>query len=401
MGCQKDEPECTVSGDARKTAGCPQLEDGPDLEHDEVMAARLLHAVHESTSEDALAHLSLLLNRLPPERFSQAVFMFGRPAPVLRLPSAVPIERVHGCSLMPMLPGTRAVRLLRRKSFDLLLMWDWSPCLDFGRKGSDQPSLTILSSPLGRPGILFGYLMRRKCAQQTNVVCLSDSVRKQLVRLGLKSDSVRVIRPSVDPAEIRHADRQRVRSEIGLPADARVLLTACPPGTKGGQYAAVWAAAILHQIWPDVRMILPGGFRGDGRARRLSEECYCPQIFRIAAEQYGPADLLAASDMFIWPDGRSHSTGWLAWAMAAGIPIVATDGPSVRELIRDGQTGFLVGSSQPHALATRIRTAWDDAEARRRCAQEAVRQAGQMCCAQKCLDAYVSLMEQLLLPCER
>lgn len=364
------------------------------------MAARLLHVVDESASEDALAQLALLLNRLPPARFRQAVLMLGRPAPVLRLPPAVPVLHVQGANVMPVLQAMRILQLLRRRSFELVLMWDVLERLPIGADGSGPPYLAILSNNPGNTNLAHWCTVSRKHALDSHFICLTDWLRKQVLHLGFGVHKVRLIRPPADLAEIRQGNRQRVRSEMDLPADARVLLTACRPGRNGGQYPAVWAAAILYQIWPDLRMILLGGFRGDKRSRRLSEECYCPQIFRIAGQQYSPADLLAASDMFVWPDGESHSTAWLAWAMAAGVPIVATGGPGVRELIRDGQTGFLVGSGQPHALATRIRTAWEDADARHRCVQQAARQADEMFCAEKCLDAYVSLLERLLLSCE-
>ncbi|MGQ9650273.1 MAG: glycosyltransferase family 4 protein [Phycisphaerae bacterium] len=294
----------------------------------------------------------------------------------------------------------RILQVLRRRSFELVLTWDVLERLPIGADGGSSPYLAILSNNPRNAKLAHWCTVTRRHALDSHFICLTDSLREQLIHLGLEDDRVRLIRPPVDLAEIRQENRQRVRSELDLPADARVLLTTCRPGRDEGQYIAAWAAAILHQIWPDLRMILPGGFRGDRRARRLSEECYCPQIFRIAGEHYSPADLLAASDMLVWPDRQSHSTAWLAWAMAAGVPIVATDGPGVRELIRDGQTGFLVGCSQPHALATRIRAAWKDADARRRCVQNAARQADEMFSEEKCLQAYVSLLERLLLSCE-
>lgn len=360
------------------------------------MAARLLHAVDESASEDLLAHLSLLLNELPPSRFAQSVLTIGRPAPVLRLPPGVPILQVQGVSMMPGFQAMRILRVLRRRSFDLVLMWDTLQRLPIGGDGSGPPYLAILSNTPGIANLAHWHVVTRKNALQSHFVCLSDLTRQRLMRSGIPGNRVQLIRASVDLAKVRQADRKRLRAELDLPADAMVLLTACPPDGKAGQYVAAWAAAILHQIWPDVRMILPGEFREDRRARRLSEECYCPQVFRVAGEQYSPADLLAASDMLAWPAEENAPTGWLAWAMAAGVPIVATGSPCVRELIRDGQTGFLADSTRPHALATRIRMAWEDAEARRRCVQEASHQAYEMFRPQKCLDAYLEAFTRLL-----
>jgi len=47
-------------------------------------------------------------------------------------------------------------------------------------------------------------------------------------------------------------------------------------------------------------------------------------------------------------------------AMAAGIPVVASDLPAIREVIRDGENGILVPPGDPAALAAGLRRALDD-----------------------------------------
>jgi glycosyltransferase involved in cell wall biosynthesis len=55
----------------------------------------------------------------------------------------------------------------------------------------------------------------------------------------------------------------------------------------------------------------------------------------------------------------------LTEAMACGLPVVSTDLPAIRELIRDGRDGLLVAPRDVTALAGALATLLDDAEMRR------------------------------------
>jgi glycosyltransferase involved in cell wall biosynthesis len=53
-------------------------------------------------------------------------------------------------------------------------------------------------------------------------------------------------------------------------------------------------------------------------------------------------------------------------AMAAGLPVVASNVGGLRELVRDGETGVLVPAGDPAALADALRPLLADPQLRRR-----------------------------------
>jgi len=76
--------------------------------------------------------------------------------------------------------------------------------------------------------------------------------------------------------------------------------------------------------------------------------------------------LLAAADIAVLPSATEGMPVALLEAMAAGLPVVATDVPGTRELVADGVTGRLVPVGRPDLLADALAELARDPELRER-----------------------------------
>jgi glycosyltransferase involved in cell wall biosynthesis len=356
----------------------------------------LVHIVDQSAPEDTQRQLSLFLAAMPQERVRHRLTIAGRPSPVLRVPGGVTTSRLPRINVWTTLcwqgfqwtpgPGTSVV----------VYAWGEAALSLLPRREVVYPIVGVVNDPgeVHDVGATCRMLERREATYL--LACSSTHVGDQLLARRVPEGVVEQTPPGVDFGALRAADRDRIRQELDLLPTDRVLLAPTPPSRAGGQYEAVWATAVLYQIWRNVRLIVPGSFEKAGRVRRLAERCYCPEVFRLTGDQYSPAELLAASDMLVVPAVKAVPAGWLAWAMAAGVPVVGTAVPTIAELIQDEKTGFLAASAKPHALATRIRQAWEDVEARQRCVTAARDRAYSQFRLQKFIDAHLKIVEGLV-----
>ncbi len=146
---------------------------------------------------------------------------------------------------------------------------------------------------------------------------------------------------------------------------------ALPPGRKllfvgrleprKGFPVAVRAFGLLADAFPDLRLVVVG----DGQDRGAIE--ILPPHHRARVDMLGKVTYEAlptyhnAADVFVSPATGSESFGIvLVEAMAAGLPLVASDIVGYREVARHECEGLLVQPSDPASLAAGVRRLLED-----------------------------------------
>jgi glycosyltransferase involved in cell wall biosynthesis len=162
----------------------------------------------------------------------------------------------------------------------------------------------------------------------------------------------------------RQEQRRRARQQLGLPIEARIVLfvgrlsfhSKAHPGVL---YRALAAAAALDRENPVLLLECGHFFSAEiADAWQNLERCH-PQltVHRLGgltpASEAEKALALAAADLFCSPSDNLQETFGLSLleAMAAELPVIASDWNGYRDLVEHGRTGLLVPTADPLAGA--------------------------------------------------
>jgi glycosyltransferase involved in cell wall biosynthesis len=109
---------------------------------------------------------------------------------------------------------------------------------------------------------------------------------------------------------------------------------------------------------------------GDGPDRSVLEEAIARRGLagrvELLGDRHDVADILAGSDLFLLSSRSEGLPMSILEAMAAGLPVVASDVGGVSEAVVDGETGLLVPAADADALAAALGRLLRDPDARRR-----------------------------------
>lgn len=243
----------------------------------------------------------------------------------------------------------------------------------------------------------------RVIAAADRIVAPTTTERSQLLELyGADPSRINVVPPGVDLDRFSPGDRWYARERFAF-GDAPTIVFVGRLQPFKGTDIAVHAMSHLQRMVPDARLVIVGGDSPRGnRGERMR--------LRMAARRLGVADrlrfmgpvahgelpdLYRAADVVVVPSA-SESFGLVALeAQACGTPVVATAVGGLRLIVRDGETGYLVGRRDPADFAGALSRILADRSVRDRLGVNARRQAARFPwtrTADGILEAYASVM---------
>jgi glycosyltransferase involved in cell wall biosynthesis len=268
--------------------------------------------------------------------------------------------RVVGKLVMPQGIFDLARSLRRaRGDYDLVQLFDAYYALPASFLARSYPRVILLGiDPIIEVGDMYGPGLRRS-AQLGLPVLLRDThvvVNAQSLVPAYQRYHPWVIPNGVDLERFAQLpDRAVVRGVLGIPNESPVLLLVCKviPVKR-----VEWFLEVVRRL-PDVRGIVVGGYNEERWASSYFDQlqvAYRDVLNRVTfvgeVRFEEVTRYLAAADVFLFPSRFEGRPNAVDEAMAAGVPVVASDIPAHREMIVDGTTGFLAADLDTLTAAT-------------------------------------------------
>jgi glycosyltransferase involved in cell wall biosynthesis len=268
------------------------------------------------------------------------------PSAALRAAARFAPQVVHAQS--PFVSGLMARRLARRTGASLVFT-------HHTRFGDYRHYL----GPLARPGsaAVDAYLRSFWAGCAAIVAPGSELAEEIRARLGPRQRPVvRSIPTGVDVAAIRALPRRNVRNAAGWPAEAVVVASLGRLAPEKSVELLVDAFALAAGVDPDMRLLLVGGGPSEAALRDRATRPDLAGRLHLSGQlpRREAISLIRGADLFAFAS-RTETQGLvLAEALAAGLPVVAIDGPGVRDSVRDGVDGVVVPAEPAGERAVRL-----------------------------------------------
>lgn len=177
---------------------------------------------------------------------------------------------------------------------------------------------------------------------------------------------------ALPPLGDRASARAAVRSEFGVPPEAPLIGMVARMEPQKDYETLAGAAARLRAAHPEARFMIVGGISGLEEYRRhfavvqdWLDAHGVRDRFIFTGYRADVEHLMLAMDVFVL---STHNEGLplvILEAMAAGLPVVASDVDGVPEAIEHGATGLLAPPRRPERLAAEIHKLLEDPSLRR------------------------------------
>lgn len=204
--------------------------------------------------------------------------------------------------------------------------------------------------------------------QLSHVVTVSEAARERTVAdFGASPDAVRVVHNGVDTDvfEPRPGGAERGETTDSGRAASRLMTTVSADApVKGVRYLLRAFAQVRESV--DAELVVVGEFDDGGDADRLVAELGLGDAVTTHAGVTTDrlVDLYASADVAVVPSVYEGFGLPAGEAMACGVPVVATDGGALPEVV--GDAGVQVPAADADALATAIVALLGDPDRRRR-----------------------------------
>jgi len=323
------------------------------------MTRRILEIIPTLGRSGAEKQLTLLAGALPRDEFDVHVCALTRGGPLeadLR-EAGIPVSMVGKRLKIDPAAFLRLRRLIARLRPDLVHTWLFAANA-YGRAAAVACGVKrlVAGERCVDPWKTWAHLSidRLLARYSVRIVANSPGVKEFYVRHGLPAEKFEVIPNGVAAAPPVTTTRAEVLAELGLPAGARLVAILGRLWPQKRVKDAIWAADMLKVVRDDVHLLVIGDGPDHEKLLKFREQVRIADLVHFLGHRADVPRLLPHLEALWSPSAYEGQSNAILEAMAAGIPVIATDVPGTRDLVVHETTGYLVPTTARAASATTV-----------------------------------------------
>ena len=214
---------------------------------------------------------------------------------------------------------------------------------------------------------LYSKILTKK--QNYHFIAVSDNNRKILINtLNIKPTKIGVIKNGIDVKKFIYSNqeinnaRYEIRKELNLKSDAYLIITVGEISYRKGYDLFVPVISNLYDNYLNICWVWVGAGTEWVDFNKLLVKYGAQEFVKLVGQREDIPDLLNAADLFIFPTRAEGQPRALLEAMAAKLPIVASDASGIPEIITNKVNGLLFKNNDSIDLKNKTKFAIDNPE---------------------------------------
>ena len=321
------------------------------------MATRILHIIPTLVRGGAEKQLTLLASNLAPDRYDVhvcALTSAGSYQQVLN-ENGIPVH-VIGKSWKVDFQAYRRLRSqIKSLRPDIVHTWLFA-ANSYGRQAALSCGVPYVVA--GERSIdpwktsLHFWIDRHLARRSQAIVVPSAGVREFYVQHGIPRNKFHVIANGISLNECQEGpSRAELLARINIPADAQLIGVVARLWSQKRLKDAIWAGELVSAVHPHAHLVLLGDGPDRWRLERYSRQVHLDGRIHFLGHREDASCFFPHFDCLWSTSAYEGLPNSIMEAMAAGIPVVASDISGNRDLVVSGETGYLFPLGDRAALA--------------------------------------------------
>ena len=317
---------------------------------------RILHIIDTLDRSGTAQQLCLLARGLPQDEFEVHVSALSRGGPIgdVLARAGIPVHVIGRRWSADPTTFWRLVRLVKELRPEAIHAWQAAGrayAAAAARRCGVPRLVAVWREVQANRGPLQRMIDRYVGRRAGTVVATCPAVRDYCIAQGIAAEKIEVIPSGACQAAPPVATRGQILDRLGLPESVRLIGWAGRLEADRGGKDAIWAADLLKVIRDDAHLLIFGAGPHRERLVRFRDQVEIADKVHFLGERGDFVEFLPHFDQF-WSTRRlpGQSQAVLE-AMAAGVPVVATDVPGTRDLIEHEASGYLFAPGHRAGLA--------------------------------------------------